>query len=211
MLFRSTIDIAVEGADDLPALMYGFERMVAVFSYLQNREAKTEEFNFTNQPAVQHYKTDTSEILAKARARKEAVKLPAIDDLQVQARAGQWVVNVDELLANSVISRHELESKVAAIGGRMDNGVDVYAAVMLLAAEKGQLEYGEFALFGFAPEPFVGVMKQARTDLFNANQKRAKVGRREQDNHSHEQNAVAGKLGRFSIFFVANEIGRAHV
>jgi len=193
---QATIDIPIGGKNDLMALEYGCERMVATFAYLQD-------IVFVNQPSVEFYKQDTAVIMRKAEETGDGhVHLPDISQLKVKAKSHNWVVNVDELLDRKVITLSELEAKVQEIGGRMDNGVDVYAAVMLLAADKGVLGYGEFALFGYMPPALRSIFGRARLHLFNRFQKRAKVDRREQGNHSHEENAVGGKRGRFSTFFV---------
>lgn len=189
------VNLDLPATDDVrssvPTLMYGFERMVAAFAYLQG-------INFVNQPGVQNYKTETKEILKDSPVHLPVAKLLA-------SRFGQWTLNIDELISNGVFSEAEIRERVEQMGGDVEKAEHVYVALLWLAEDKG-LKNGEFALFGTAPEELMQTLRDARTEIFNdLQQKPGKVGRREQDNHSTEQNKGAGKPGTFSTFLVTEQ------
>ena len=200
----ATADLALTSIDDLPSVMFGFQRTVAAYAYLQNRKAGIENYNFVDQDAVEFYKIAMREIMAAAG--EGPVNLPSLDEMKVKSSYGtRWRLNVDELIANGVLSDDELNAQLQEIGGNRANAADVYAAALILASKKNALDFGEYAVFGYTPDGIRGALEFARESFFSRYQRAAVVGQREQDNHSVEQDRNDGKQGVFSTFVVADE------
>ncbi len=194
-------DINLSGINDLGGVMLGFQRTVATIAYLWD-------IVFVDQPGVNKYKDETNAVMATLEPGA-TVQVPAT--WQSAGYGQKLKVYYSPLIEAGITTETEIENEVQFLGGTMDNGAAVYAALLSLAQRKGLLnaangkpgtfEVAELASYGHMTSNFRKIMEDARaaifTDLLGV---ASKLAEGPDKNHSFQQNIADGKDMFFSTY-----------
>jgi glucose-6-phosphate isomerase len=194
-----TLDVPLDrkaspgGLGELAALCLGFERMVAVFGYLQG-------IVFAGQPAVEAYKRYAREL------REAPADVAFTSPADRTASHGALTLLYDTPLKVGRVSDAALDAELSALGGSRADAVAVLAALLRIGRRDGWLRYLDLTFNGeLTPDARSG-FERARRGLANgALGIPCKLRTGPSDYHSTEQSETDGPAELFSLRFVALE------
>ena len=179
------------GLGELAALFLGFERMVAVFGYLQD-------IVFVGQPAVEAYKRYAREL----REASGPVTFPA--ESPDQARFGRLTLYYQSPIVAGGLSRDALHAEIRRLGSSPADASGVLAAMLSLGLRAGWVRYVDFTFNGELTPSARAVLEEARRSLANSRLGLpAKLRTGPSDYHSTEQSETDGPPELISVRLVA--------